>query len=266
MAARRGLRFTESTHRYYLDGRPVPGVTTILGVLDKPAIPRWAAAQVAEYVADHFDAVEHLRAMGRDPMVAALKGIPWQKRDDAAARGSTLHKFAEQILRGEEVEPPDELFPVVENAVRFMDEWDIDPILIEYPCASREHWWAGTGDLIARYRNPSSGRRGVGYFDWKSARGVYAEHSMQFAAYTHPEFWGLDGNEQTAPECDASFGVHIRPDDYDVHPYRHGPGVYEEFLAIRRVYDIAKRMRGDWKKPGSGYMGLPIHAPHQEIA
>ena len=25
---------------------------------------------------------------------------------------------------------------------------------------------AGTGDLIARYRNPASGHRGVGYFDW----------------------------------------------------------------------------------------------------
>ena len=62
-----GLKFYEASHRYKLDGQWVPGVTTILGVLDKPAIPKWAASQVAEYVADNPDAVEHLRDMGRGP-------------------------------------------------------------------------------------------------------------------------------------------------------------------------------------------------------
>ena len=37
---RKGLRFSEATHRYWLDGKPVPGVTGIIGVLDKPAIPK----------------------------------------------------------------------------------------------------------------------------------------------------------------------------------------------------------------------------------
>ena len=75
------LQFQPKAHRYRLDGKAVPGVTTILGVLDKPALPKWAAGAVAEYVADHPDGVEHLRTIGRGPMVSALKGIPWQARD-----------------------------------------------------------------------------------------------------------------------------------------------------------------------------------------
>ena len=128
---RPGLKFNAATHRYWLDGKPVPGVTTILGVLDKPAIPKWAAGQVAEYVADNPDGVETLRGMGRGPMVQALKGIPWQKRDDAGVRGNVLHDYAEQILNGQEVEVDEEHVPVMESALAFMDHWHIKPLLVE---------------------------------------------------------------------------------------------------------------------------------------
>src|SRR5690606_11394698 len=121
------------------------------------AIPKWAAAQVAEYVADNPDGVETLRQMGREPMIQALKGVPWEKRDKAAARGTTIHDYAERLLRGEDVEVDDELVPVIENALAFLDDWHIEPLVIEAPVASREHRYAGTLDLIARYRRPDTG-------------------------------------------------------------------------------------------------------------
>src|SRR5690606_13549775 len=73
----RGLKFYEKSHRYRLDGEWVPGVTTILGVLNKPALPKWSAKAVAEYVATNREAVEHLYAMGERGMVQALKEVPW---------------------------------------------------------------------------------------------------------------------------------------------------------------------------------------------
>jgi hypothetical protein len=250
-----GLKFYDKSHRYKLDGQWVPGVTTILGVLDKPAIPKWAAGMVAEYVADHPDGVETLRGLGRGPMVQALKGIPWQKRDDAGTRGNVLHDYAEELLHGREVEVADEHIPVMEHALAFMDEWHIEPLLIEAPCASREHRWAGTLDLIARYRHPVTGHEGVGIFDWKSGKALYPEYAWQLNAYAHAEFCGLDGNEAPLPTCDAAFGVQIRSDGYDVAPFEFGPHVYDEFTTIRRTYDLVKRGRGDWKVPGSGYVG-----------
>lgn len=258
--ARPGLTFAPANHAYRLDGKPVPGVTTILGILDKPAIPKWAAAQVAEYVADNADAVEHLRAMGRDPMVAALKGIPWQRRDDAAARGTTLHDYAERILRGEDVTLSDDdpLVPVVENAIRFMEEWHIEPLLIEAACASRADWWAGTLDLAARYRRPDTGHEGVAIFDWKSGKALYPEYAWQLNAYAHAEFHGLRGYEHPMPEFDGAFGVQIRADDYEVKPFAFGPHIYDEFRLIRRTHEAVKAGRGDWKRPGTGHVGLSI--------
>ena len=253
-----GLRFSPGNHRYTLDGVWVPGVTTVLGVLDKPAIPKWAAQKVAEYVAAEPDAVETLRGLGERGMVQALKEIPWKQRDDAGDRGSTLHDMLEHLLLDEEVDVPDEHVTVVEHALEFLDDWQIDPILTEAAVASREHRWAGKLDLIARYRRPDTGRTGVAIFDWKSGKALYPEYAWQLAAYASAEFHGENGDEHPLPECDAAFGVHIRADGYDVAPFEFGPEIYDEIQTIRRTYDVVKRGRGDWKVPGSGHVGAAI--------
>lgn len=255
----RGLKFTPGNHRYTLDGQYVPGVTTILGCLDKPAIPKWAATQVATFVAENADAVEQLRALGDRGMIAALKEIPWKKRDDAGTRGTTLHDYAEALLNGDEVDVDDELVPVIEHALQFMDDWQIEPIATEVAVASRAHWYAGTADLFASYTRPDTGHMGVGIFDWKSGKALYPEYAWQLSAYAGAEFAGLNGDETALPECDGSFGVHIRADGYDVAPFAFGPEVFEEFLAIRRTFDVVKRGRGNWKVPGSGHVGVTIH-------
>ena len=258
MSPKPGLRFSPASHRYWLDGKPVPGVTTLLGVLDKPALKKWAASQVAEWVADNPADVDALRRMGRQSMVNALKEIPWTARDKAADRGNVLHDYAEQILRGEEVDVDDEHVPVMEHAIAFLEDWRIEPLLIEAAVGSRAHRYAGTLDLIARYRRPDTGEEGVGIFDWKSGKALYPEYAWQLAAYAGAEFHGLDGDEHPLPECGASFGVQIRPDGYDVAPFAYGPDVFAEFLTIRATHEIAKRGRGDWKRPGSGHVGMLI--------
>lgn len=252
----RGLRFTPGNHRYTLDGQYVPGVTTILGCLDKPAIPKWAAAQVATYVAENADAVEQLRSLGERGMVNALKEIPWKKRDDAATRGTTLHDYAEALLNGEEVDVDDELVPVIEHALQFMEDWHIEPIATECAVASREHWYAGTADLFAKYTRPDTGHSGTAIFDWKSGKALYPDYAWQLSAYAYAQFMGDD--EAPVPECDGAFGVHIRADGYDVAPFAFGPEVFEEFLSIRRTYDVVKKGRGNWKVPGSGHVGVMI--------
>lgn len=256
---KRGLTFTEGNHTYRLDGQWCPGVTGILGCLDKPAIPKWAAGTVAEYVADQPDAIETLRSLGRKAMVNALKEIPWQKRDTQGARGTNLHDVLEHLLRDEEVDVDDEYVPVIEHALQFLEDWAIEPLLTEAAVGSREHRYAGKLDMIARYRRPDTGHEGTAILDWKSGKMIYPEAAMQMTAYAFAEFHGLNGDEQPVPACDAAFGVHIRADGCDAYELRFGPEVFDEFLAIRRAYDVTKRMRGDWKTPGSGYVSAAIY-------
>jgi hypothetical protein len=250
-----GLKFYQASHRYKLDGVWVPGVTTILGVLDKPAIPKWAATQVAEYVADNPDGVDTLRQMGRGPMVQALKGLPWAKRDTAAVRGTDVHDFAERIVKGETVEVPEHLAGYVEGALAFMDDYGIVPVLVEAVVGSREHRYAGKLDLIA-----DSSRHPRAIYDYKTtASGIYGTTAWQNAAYAFAEFHGEGGDEtpMAGLGVEASFGVHLRSDGtYSVHPLKYGPEVFDEFVAIRAAYDANKRAVGDWRVPGSGYVGI----------
>lgn len=249
---KRGLKFYPGNHSYFLDGERVPGVTTIIGVLDKPGLRKWAASSVAEYVADHRDAVEHLYAAGRGPMVAALKETPWQQAKDAAARGTNLHDYAEQIVNGEEVDVPEVLVPVVENALGFMEEFAIEPLLVEGCVGSREHRYAGKGDLWA------DSKVGRAYFDWKSGKRIYPSTALQAVGYCFAEFTGENGDESPLPEVEAAYGVHIRADGFDVIPLRFGRDVFQEFLTIREAFEINKRCEGDWRVVGSGYAGAAL--------
>jgi len=245
----RGLQFYPTSHRYKLDGEWVPGVTTIIGVLDKSGpLSKWAAATVAEFVADEPGSVEALRTMGREPMVAALKGIPWTRRDDKAGRGTTFHALAEQILLGHTVEVPPEQVGLVESALAFMDAYKIDPTLVEVAVGSREHKYAGTADLISN----------DAIWDWKTGKRIYSSTPFQLSAYAGAEFYlDADGAEQPMPSVEASYGVHVREDGYSVHPLKFGPDIYAEFLVIRAAFDIHKRAEGNWKIPGTGYVGAP---------
>lgn len=249
-----GLQFYEASHRYKLDGQWVPGVTTILGVLDKPAIPKWAAKSVAEYVAHNRAGVEHLWDMGERALVDALKAVPWAQRDKAGVRGTDVHDFAERIANGEEVDVPDEYVGHVESCLAFMDDWEIQPVLVEAVVGHRDAKYAGKLDLVADH---NQGERAI--FDYKTAAsGIYKETAFQNAAYAFAEFHGESGEESpmAALSITASYGVHIRADGYDCYPLAFGPDVFAEFLTIRSAFDINKRANGDWKTPGTGYVGL----------
>lgn len=260
--ANAGLKFYPGNHRYKLDGQWVPGVTTILGVLDKPAIPKWAAKSVAEYVAQNREGVEHLWGMGERAVVDALKGVPWEQRDRAGIRGTDVHDFAERILNGAEVDVPDHYVGHVESCIAFMEDWNITPVLVEATVGSREHKYAGKLDLVADSKHAP---RAI--FDWKTAAsGIYKETAFQLVGYAFAEFHGENGDEKPMSDLgiEESYGVHIRSDGYDVYPLAFGTAVYDEFLCIRRAFDINKRANGDWKKPGTGYVGVAHQISHNE--
>lgn len=253
-----GLKFYPASHRYKLDGAWVPGVTTLInGGLPKDALKYWSARTVAEWVADHPDLADQMRAMGgRSPMVNFLKEIPFQKRDTAAVRGTDVHSLAEKLVHGEEVEVPEHLAGYVDSAVAFLDEWKPTPLIVERPVAHRAHWWAGTPDLFASLPD---GR--VILYDYKTSdSGIWPETAFQLSAYSHAEFFqAVDGTEHPIPPVDFCAAVWLRPDGYDVIPLKADDEVYKEFRHIAFVADAAKRAKGNKTTPG--YVGEPLPRP-----
>lgn len=257
------LRFSPRGHAYTLDGKRCPGVTTLLGKgLPKPAIPYWAARSVAEYVVDNPEKLPDLLAMGRGPAVAALKEVPWQRRDTAAVRGTDVHALAERVAHGVEVEVPEHLAGHVEGYAHWLEAFDVQPVVTETPVASRKWFYAGTFDAIVRFgRGPWAGRTAL--IDLKTSSGVYGETALQVAAYASADFMAPNpDDEQPIPDLDATGVVHITEHGATFYPLADGTNeIADAFKVFTHIQYVAKRT--DWIKE---LVGPAMPEPESESA
>ena len=236
-------------HEYWLDKRRAPGVTTIIKMLDKPALPSWAARSVAEFVADHHDEVMSLYSMGRDPLVNALKGAPWTQRDLAAAKGTEIHVYAQQLISGEGADVPDHLRGYVDGYVRMLEAFDISQLATELVVAHRGVHYAGTADAVITIgRGELAGRTGL--VDWKTGSGIYAESMLQTAAYACAEF-SIDPADRSAterplpPGIDFTAGVHLTEAGAHIYPLALDPDkIRAHFEVFRHVAWLDRMWKG----------------------
>lgn len=249
---------TPKGHYYKLDGRRVSGVTTLINSgLPKPQLIDWAARTVAEYVADNPGDIASLREAGRDELVAFLKVRHNAIRDAAGARGTEIHDYAQQFLDGaDDLEVPAELLGYVEACVAFMDDWRVQPVLVETPVAHRVWQYCGTLDLVA---DVYDGTRRI--IDWKSARsGIWGETGLQLAGYANAEFYlDADGNEQPMAGLNITNGlaVWLRPDGYDAYETRTDADAFKKFQHVTAVARLAKTLKADLIGPALPH---PVHA------
>lgn len=173
------LSFDEEKHVYRVDGRVLPGVTTICGVLSKPALVPWAAKMCAEYLDANLKPGQALDEVQKATLIKAMKGSWKQKKEEAADIGTIAHKFAEDYLQGREpAKPVNELARAAVDAfLEWMAAHHVKIISSERRILSLNHWYAGTVDLIAEV----DGETWVA--DFKTSSGIWPEYGLQLAGY-----------------------------------------------------------------------------------
>ena len=181
-----------------LTGVEYPSVTTILSVLDKPALPRWAAVEVATYAVEHRESWAGLPA--RDA-VELLKKAPWGKTKNAADAGTDAHAYCEARLKGEKAERPDaSLFSPLhgkafENVDAILAELAPTAVAVEATAWSNAYGYAGTFDALVLINGE------LVLCDLKTSKGVYEEYALQLAAYRFADSILLpNGTEIPMPE------------------------------------------------------------------
>lgn len=218
---------------YYKDanGQRVPGVTSVTGGgLPKTALINWAANATAEYAINNWDDLTSLQPAAR---LKRLQGARYEDKDRAANRGTEVHKLAEQLITGAEIEIPEELAGHAESYVQFLDEFDPQPVLIEGTVYSIKHGYAGTLDLIADF--PTLGKRFL--VDLKTNRsGIFGETALQLAGYRYSEkYVDADGAVHPMLPVDGCAAVHVRADGYDLIPLTAGERQFRQFLYAQQV-------------------------------
>lgn len=232
-------------------GERVPGVTTIIdNGPRKKAIENWNATATAEYAVDHWD---ELGALAPAARLKTLERARYETTDKAKNRGTEVHKAAEKLLAGQAAQVPEEIAGHVESYARFLDEFKVEPILVEFSCVSYRWGYAGTGDLVATLEVPERGRLTL-LTDLKTSRsGVFGETALQLAAYRYADQWVVDGQECDPTEVDHCAAIHVRGDGYDLIPVEVGEQEHKDFLCAMRVGVFVARSRD--------LIGSPITPP-----
>lgn len=201
--------------RYYVNGKRVPGVTTILGVLDKHALVKWA------------------NNLG-------LQGIDSSKYTDKLAQVGTLaHYLIECHLSGQK---PDltayspEQIDLASNSVLKFHAWEaehtVEPIMTEAQLVSEQYRFGGTVDFYGLIDGVPT------ILDLKTSKAIYPEHIHQVAAYR----WLLNEAGHPVEQVrvlqigrDESEGFSERVLTVDeLQPH------WEVFLHCRALYDLRK--------------------------
>lgn len=254
-----GFHFSEEAHLYVLDGKPLTGVTTILGVIAKPALIQWSADEavkflgwmnpkyespekIAESVKAKLSEIKELDEQGFLTLLSDARVQHAKRKKDAASTGTDSHSAVEEIVKkaivtvvnggklDKTLDYSNTESKTVETVVNSFIKWAVDNDITflesEKRLYSKKHWYAGTCDLVFL----KDGKKFVG--DIKTSSGIYGrEYFFQMAGYQialeeqgFKDFFG-----STVIRCgkDGSFEV---KDSFDLESDKAG------FLAALKLY------------------------------
>jgi hypothetical protein len=215
---------------YRINGEKFASVTTILGVINKPALVHWGARTAASLVLE--DPVRY------NTCEAAAGGI-YGVRDRAADRGSLIHSIIEALSRGADVNIEGILDHARGYVLGFLSWWtQVRPVTLfsEATVLNTQHHYAGTTDMI--FATPSD--KSVRLLDVKTSGDGYREVSLQIEAYRRcdkliPHVGGNPARPIEMPPVTATMVLLLREDG--TFRYEELRGDFEAFLAAKRLWE-----------------------------
>lgn len=172
-------RFDKNRHLHSFNGVPLHGVTTVLGVISKPALIPWASGQAVEHVRSNWKVNKPYSKKERDEILEQAKGAHARKKDNGADVGTRTHEAVELYTRsGQDYDGGDEqISPMFARFKEWAEGVGAKFIESEKNVWSEELWIGGILDFIVEI----DGKKYIG--DLKTSSAIYKEHFLQAAAY-----------------------------------------------------------------------------------
>ena len=158
-------------------------VTTILGVLDKPALISWKIDQHLKTVFEGNNSLEG--HCDFDSFARHIKALTEARLDEAPKAGTNIHNVLEKYFR-DSVIPDDEIeLKICKNVEAVLlencgkQEWEYEKYFVD-----EERGFAGCADLVSLewvvdYKSKQEAVK------FKPGKMAYPEHSRQLGAYAH---------------------------------------------------------------------------------
>lgn len=189
------LKFNAATHRYWMNGKPIKGVSSIKDAYPKgDALTNWKIKQGIEQALPMYRGIFSEHGLGFEPSASYLKEkidelmteVRKEKKSKKAADiGTILHEYAyckENHLVFDETLVTDHIDrESIETSIANFESWhktskDI-VVKSEQIVGSWTHWFAGTFDRLVS-------RNGlIVLSDFKTSNSIGVEMKLQLAAY-----------------------------------------------------------------------------------
>lgn len=242
------FEFNEKNHAYTLDGKRLYGVTTIIGIVDKPQLIPWAVKEAIEYIKSVATKEKNIFQITAEILEDAKSA--WRaKRDKAADIGTLCHYWIEQYAKAKISNGtylPSYQNEQVEKMVLKFIEWaeaqNVTFLLSEQRIYSAKHWYGGTMDLLIEI----DGKKYIA--DVKTSSGIYATFFIQMAGYH------IALQEHNKVEDLAGYTVINIPKEFDAQgnakieiQTKHDPSEHQ--IAFLACLDLFKYMKANTKTP-----------------
>jgi hypothetical protein len=220
-------------HRWYthpVTGLEVPSVTTIIGVIAKPALVGWSAKMAAQYAVSHWRELGEVPALRR---VEEIRHAHTRMAGEAADTGDAIHEVIDAWAKGNpHPSPPKGVTGYVNSFISFMADKRPEFIENEVTVWSDKHGYAGTADWIARIGGT------VMLGDNKTGRRVYEEAALQVSALASADYiLREDGTQVKTPLVTGMAVLHIRPRGWKLIPVMRREENFRAFLAAKEIWE-----------------------------
>jgi hypothetical protein len=232
------LEFDDAAHAYRYQDKFVPGVTSILKLLDKPALVQWAANCAVEHITNGYIARLEAGEMPETTQFLALcqEAKTAHRRISKAGIdvGSLVHRFAEQVLVDRKAVIPSDP-KAAKGAAAFLDWYHshkIEPIHVERMVFSKTWYYAGTVDFYGRIDDE------LCVLDFKTSSGLYLEMPLQLAAYAVAII------EETGERIDTGWIVRLDKKTGKCQPYRIplAQQTKDAWLRVREAHELVSKI------------------------
>lgn len=227
------LVFDSVKHTYEANGKIVFGVTSVTGILDKPALVYWSANMGAEFADKVLVPGLVIDELNKPAIIDGIK-TAWRKRSkDAADIGTAVHKYLEEYLNAGINGDPLPPMPVNENiynAIKAFLEWTrenkVKFVAAERKVYSQKYGYAGTLDALG-YVNGE-----LCIIDFKTSSGIFPEMFIQTSAYAKAV------NEEDGTKIKTCYIVRVPKDgsEFEVQKDDHMKLNFESFLGCLTNY------------------------------
>lgn len=183
--------FDEKRHKHYINGREVAGTTSIVGVIDKPALMPWAVKISMEYLKNNLTDLTKL-----DDVIEESKKQPNEAKKSAGRFGTVVHALCEHFNNTGEVLPidspklPQEVLDIqidksqqkkavklTEQYKKWFEDNKVKIHYVEQNVFSETYFVGGIFDMVLEI----DGKMYLG--DFKTSSGVYPSQFVQMGGY-----------------------------------------------------------------------------------